>query len=229
MMGIFSLIKNDLGQPKLKDPAYNGFLDIFFNYPGVWAVANHRFCHALWIRGFKRCARVLSGISNALTRVDIHPGAVIGRGVFIDHATGVVIGETAIIGDDCLIYQGVTLGGVSLKKIKRHPTLLSGVVVGAGAKILGDITIGKGCKIGANSVVTKSVPDFCTAVGSPARIIGECSQPLNNLPDIDKKFFAYLLARINELENALKSAGYENKNAYNIDEKLNEYLKSIKE
>lgn len=228
-MGIFALIKNDLAQPRLKDPAYNGALDLIFNYPGVWAVINHRFCHALWIRGFKACARVLSGISNALTRVDIHPGAIIGRGVFIDHATGVVIGQTAIVGDDCLIYQGVTLGGVSLKKTKRHPTLLNGVVVGAGAKILGDITIGQGCKIGANSVVTKSVPDFCTAVGSPARIIGECSQPLNNLPDIDKKLFAYLLARIDELENAINSNNAKNKSSYKIDDKLKEYLKSLKE
>lgn len=228
-MGILALIKEDLAQPKLKDPAYNSICDVFFNYPGVWAVVNHRFCHALYMRGFKRLSRVLAGISNALTRVDIHPGAQIGRKVFIDHATGVVIGQTAIIGDDCLIYQGVTLGGVTLNKGKRHPTLLNGVIVGAGAKILGDITIGKGCKIGANSVVTKSVPDYCTAVGSPARIIGECKEPLNNLPDIDRKLFTYLICRINELEDVLKAMGHESANACRIDEEFKEYIKSIKE
>lgn len=227
-MNIFSLIKEDLAQPKLKDPAYNGFCDVIFNYPGAWAVANHRVAHALWQKGFKCLARIIAGISNALTRVDLHPAAVLGRRVFIDHATGVVIGETAIIGDDCLIYQGVTLGGVSLEKTKRHPTLCEGVVVGAGAKILGNITIGKGCKIGANAVVTKPMDDYCTAVGNPARIIGECDAPLNKLPDIEKKLFLYLLSRLNELESGLCGLGAA-QNHGELEKEFEEYLKSIKE
>lgn len=227
-MSIFSLIKEDLAQPKLKDPAYNGFCDVIFNYPGTWAVVNHRIAHALWNKGFKCFARIIAGISNALTRVDLHPAAQLGRRVFIDHATGVVIGETAIIGDDCLIYQGVTLGGVSLEKTKRHPTLGAGVVVGAGAKILGNITIGKGCKIGANAVVTKPMDDFCTAVGNPARIIGECDAPLNKLPDIEKKLFLYLLQRLNDLESGLCGLGAA-QNHSELEKEFEEYLKSIKE
>lgn len=225
-MSIFSLIKEDLAQPKLKDPAYNGFCDVIFNYPGTWAVANHRIAHALWNKGFKCLARIISGISNALTRVDLHPAAQLGRRVFIDHATGVVIGETAIIGDDCLIYQGVTLGGVSLEKTKRHPTLREGVVVGAGAKILGNITIGKGCKIGANAVVTKPMDDFCTAVGNPARIIGECDAPLNKLPDIEKKLFLYLLQRLNELENGLCGLGAKTERT-ELEKEFENFLKSL--
>ena len=227
-MGIFSLIKEDLAQPKLKDPAYNGVCDIVFNYPGTWAVANHRIAHALWNKGFKRFARIIAGISNALTRVDLHPAAVVGRRVFIDHAFGVVIGETSIIGDDCLIYQGVTLGGVTLTKTKRHPTLESGVVVGAGAKILGNIRIGKECKIGANAVVTKDVPDFCTAVGNPARIIGECAAPLNKLPDIEKKLFSYFLRRLDDLESDITTLG-KSTHTKDIDKEFEEYLNSIKE
>ena len=225
-MSIFSLIKEDLAQPKLKDPAYNGFCDVIFNYPGTWAVANHRIAHALWNKGFKCLARIIAGISNALTRVDLHPAAQLGRRVFIDHATGVVIGETAVIGDDCLIYQGVTLGGVSLEKTKRHPTLREGVVVGAGAKILGNITIGKGCKIGANAVVTKPMDDFCTAVGNPARIISKCDAPLNKLPDIEKKLFLYLLQRLNKLENGLCGLGAKTEHT-ELEKEFENFLKSL--
>lgn len=227
-MSVFSLIKEDLKQPKLKDPAFNGFCDIIFNYPGTWAVVNHRVAHALWNKGFKRLARIIAGISNAITRVDLHPAAVVGRRVFIDHAFGVVIGETSVIGDDCLIYQGVTLGGVCLDKVKRHPTLKEGVVVGAGAKILGNITIGKECKIGANAVVTKEMPDFCTAVGNPARIIGECAAPLNKLPDIEKKLFSYLLRRLDDIESDVKELG-KGTHTQEINKEFEEYLKSIKE
>ncbi len=210
-MSIFSIIKEDLSQPKAQDPAYRSFIDLFFNYPGVWAVVNHRFIHALWMRGYKRLARALAGISNALTRVDLHPAAAIGRRVFIDHATGVVIGETTEIGDECLIYQGVTLGGVNLAHGKRHPTLKNGVVVGAGAKILGAITIGEGAKIGANSVVIKDVPPNCTAVGIPAICkSGGCktSERLSHdqLPDAlaeSLEAINALKARVEELEKRL--------------------------
>lgn len=228
-MSIFQIIKEDLSQPRIQDPAYRGFWEIFFNYPGVWAVVNHRILHKIWRSGWHRVARVLSGISNFLTRVDLHPAAVVGRRVFIDHATGVVIGETTIIGDDCLIYQGVTLGGVSLKKGKRHPTLENGVVIGAGAKVLGDIIIGEGSKIGANSVVIKSVPPKSTAVGIPAKILGGCTKRLehNKLPDIDKTLICYLIEKIKLLESKILTQ--EDLQDIKLDEMHEEYLKSIKE
>ncbi|ANE35857.1 serine O-acetyltransferase [Campylobacter iguaniorum] len=232
-MGLLNLIKEDLSQPKLQDPAYKSFIELIFNYPGVWAIVNHRIAHFLWSKKLYKIARAIAGISNFLTRVDIHPAAKIGSGVFIDHGTGVVIGETAIVGDNCLIYQGVTLGGVSLDKGKRHPTLEESVVVGAGAKVLGNIVIGKGSKIGANSVVVKSVPDGCTAVGIPARTIGECcKKPLahDNLPDVTKEMLGYLIKRIEILENEVSKQGG---NISSEDEKLNEiyqkYIQSIKE
>lgn len=170
-MSIFSLIKEDFSMPKQKDPAYRSWVELVFNYPGVWAVVNYRFAHFFYIKNYKRIARVISGISQFLTGVDLHPGAKLGRRIFIDHAIGVVVGETAIIGNDVIIYQGVTLGGTSLdKNAKRHPTIEDGVVIGSGAKILGNITIGKNAKIGANAVVLKDVGENLTAVGIPAYI-----------------------------------------------------------
>ncbi|MBF7069215.1 serine O-acetyltransferase [Campylobacter volucris] len=170
-MSIFSLIKEDFSMPKQKDPAYRSWVELIFNYPGVWAVVNYRFAHFFYIKNYKRIARVISGISQFLTGVDLHPGAKLGRRIFIDHAIGVVVGETAIIGNDVIIYQGVTLGGTSLdKNAKRHPTIEDGVIIGSGAKILGNITIGKNAKIGANAVVLKDVGENLTAVGIPAYI-----------------------------------------------------------
>lgn len=230
-MNFFSIIKEDFLEPKRQDPAFSGILEIFFNYPGVWAIINHRFAHFFYKKGFKRLARIIAGISRFLTGVDIHPAAKIGRRVFLDHATGIVIGETAEISDKVLLYQGVTLGGVSLDKGKRHPTLKEGVVVGAGAKILGNITIGKNSKIGANSVVVKNVPSNCTAVGIPAKILGSCDKtPLshNKIPDINKELFAYLIQRLQVLENAILE---DNKSIQKDDEleKLYEkYIKSLK-
>lgn len=207
IMGIFSLIKEDFSVAYTNDPASKSKIDIFFSYPGLWALFWHRISHPLFLRGFKSLSRFIMAISHFLTHIDIHPGATIGRRVFIDHGTGVVIGETAVIGDDVLIYQGVTLGGVSLSKGKRHPTLENGVVVGAGAKILGNITIGESSKIGANSVVVKPVPAHSTAVGIPARVVdkGMCQNPMshNNLPDVDKEMFEYLLKRVAILEHVL--------------------------
>src|SRR5690554_5535413 len=136
---LWQLIKEDFRVPKLNDPVLDSNFELFFNYPGVWAIINYRVANRLYYKGFKKLARFISGLSTFLTKTDIHPACTIGRRVFIDHAIGVVIGATAIIEDDVLIYQGVTLGGVSLNKGKRHPTVKSNVVIGSGAKILGNI------------------------------------------------------------------------------------------
>ena len=206
-MGLFAEIKEDFSNAYKNDPALNSGFDFLFNYPGVWAVAWYRVAHKLYMANFKSLARIIMGFTQILTNIDIHPGAVIGKRVFIDHGTGVVIGQTTIIEDDVLIYQGVTLGGVSLTQGKRHPTVKRGAVLGAGAKILGNITIGEYAKIGANSVVVKHVPDNATAIGIPANVIekGRCKDPLmhNLLPDINKEMFEYLLKRVAVLEHIL--------------------------
>jgi serine O-acetyltransferase len=154
-----------------RDPAARTTFEILTTYPGVHAVMFHRLSHWLWNAGLKWLARVNANIARWLTGIEIHPGAVIGRRFFIDHGMGVVIGETAIIGDDCTLYHGVTLGGTSWEKGKRHPTLANNVVVGAGAKVLGPILIGQGARIGSNAVVVKDVPPGATAVGVPGRLI----------------------------------------------------------
>lgn len=206
-MGLYADIKEDFSNAYKNDPALNSKLDFLFNYPGVWAVAWYRIAHRLYTSNFKSLARIIMGLTQILTNIDIHPGAKIGKRVFIDHGTGVVIGQTAIVEDDVLIYQGVTLGGVSLTHGKRHPTVKKGAVLGAGAKILGNITIGKYAKIGANSVVVKEVPDNATAIGIPAHVIekGRCKEPLmhNMLPDINKEMFEYMLKRVAVLEHIL--------------------------
>lgn len=206
-MGLFSNIKEDFSNAYHNDPALNSKLDFLFNYPGVWAIAWYRIAHKLHMSNFKRLARMIMGLTQIFTHIDIHPAATIGRRVFIDHGNGVVIGETAIIEDDVIIYQGVTLGGVSLDHGKRHPTIKKGVVIGAGAKVLGNIIIGEHAKIGANSVVVKAVPDCSTAIGIPAHVIekGRCQDPFmhNMLPDINKEMFEYLLKRVAILEHIL--------------------------
>jgi serine O-acetyltransferase len=151
-----------------RDPAAQTYLEIFTTYPGVHAILIHRVSHRLWTRGFRAPARFIAYLARALTGIEIHPGAQIGRRFFIDHGMGVVIGETAVIGDDCTLYHSVTLGGTSWKKGKRHPTLGNGVVIGAGAKILGPIEIGDGARVGSNSVVLKNVPAGATVVGIPS-------------------------------------------------------------
>ena len=206
-MGVFANIREDFANAYKNDPALNSRLDFVFNYPGVWAVAWYRVAHKLYTSNFKRTARIIMGINQILTNIDIHPAAVIGSRVFIDHGVGVVIGETAIVEDDVLIYQGVTLGGVSLIHGKRHPTIKKGAVIGAGAKILGNIEIGEYAKVGANSVVVKAVPSCSTAIGIPAHIIekGRCKDPFmhNMLPDINKEMFEYMLKRVAVLEHIL--------------------------
>jgi serine O-acetyltransferase len=168
---MFQRLREDIGVVFDRDPAARTFFEVLTTYPGVHAILLHRFAHALWGWGFKWLARLSSHLARWLTGVEIHPGAKIGRRVFIDHGMGVVVGETAEIGDDCTLYHGVTLGGTSWQKGKRHPTLEAGVIIGAGAKVLGPITLGAGAKVGSNAVVVKDVPAGATAVGIPARIL----------------------------------------------------------
>jgi len=168
---VLARIRSDLAAVKDRDPAARGTLEIALTYPGLHALWAHRVAHQLWEHHMKFLARVTASLARALTGVDIHPAAVFGDRVFIDHATGVVVGETARIGDDVTIYQGVTLGGTSLAHEKRHPTIGNRVVIGAGAKVLGPITIGDDSRVGANAVVVHSVPDNSVVVGIPGRII----------------------------------------------------------
>jgi serine O-acetyltransferase len=169
---MFANIREDIAAIQAKDPAARSAFDVIFSYPGFHALRFHRFANWLWRCGFRGLGRWVSHCSRFFTGIEIHPGAFIGRRVFIDHGMGIVIGETAEVHDDCTIYQGVTLGGTSLEKgAKRHPTLAKGVIVSAGAKVLGSFTVGEGARIGSNSVVLKAVPPGATAVGIPARII----------------------------------------------------------
>jgi serine O-acetyltransferase len=168
---MFGRIREDIECVFERDPAARSVWEVLTCYPGFHALQMHRFSHSLWRMKLRWLARFSSHIARFLTGVEIHPGATIGRRVFIDHGMGVVIGETAEIGDECTLYHGVTLGGVSWNKGKRHPTLGRGVVVGAGAKILGPFTVGDGAKVGSNSVVVKPVPAGATVVGIPARVV----------------------------------------------------------
>lgn len=211
-ISLWQKIKEDFGLPKKNDPALNSNFEVFFNYPGVWAIFYYRIANILYKKNFTKLARFISGISQIFTNIDIHPGCNIGRRVFIDHGFGVVIGQTSVIHDDVLIYQGVTLGGVSLSHGKRHPTIQSFTTIGAGAKILGNITVGKHAKIGANSVVVGDVKANCTAIGVPAKVIrekrsskkDEISLDHHILPDVSKEMFTYLIKRVAILEHAIK-------------------------
>lgn len=163
------LLREDLETARRRDPAANSLVEVALTYPGVHALWSHRVAHSLWIRGHRLPARILSSTARVMTGVDIHPGAELGRRLFIDHAIGVVIGQTAEVGEDVVLFHGVTLGGVSMTPGKRHPTVGSHVMIGAGAKVLGPISVGDGSKIGANSVVTHDVPEGAVAIGVPAR------------------------------------------------------------
>ncbi|TAE60691.1 MAG: serine O-acetyltransferase [Nostocales cyanobacterium] len=192
-----------------RDPAARNWLEVLFCYPGLQALMFHRVAHGLRAIGIPFIPRFISHIARFLTGIEIHPGAVIGEGVFIDHGMGVVIGETAIIGDYALIYQGVTLGGTGKESGKRHPTIGENVVVGAGAKVLGNIQIGNNVRIGAGSVVLRDVPSDCTVVGIPGRIVyrsGVKVSPLehNNLPDSEAQVIRSLVNRIEALEEQLQ-------------------------
>ena len=169
---LFDHLREDVASVLERDPAARSAWEVLICYPGIHALVLHRIAHALWRRRFFCLGRYISQIARFLTGIEIHPAAQIGRRVFIDHGMGVVVGETAVVGDDCTIYQGVTLGGTTLyRDTKRHPTLGRGVVVGAGAKVLGGFEVGDGARIGSNSVVLKPVPAGATAVGNPAHIL----------------------------------------------------------
>ncbi|MFQ4146114.1 serine O-acetyltransferase [Chlorogloeopsis sp. ULAP02] len=193
-----------------RDPAARNWLEVLFCYPGLQALLFHRLSHWLYSIGIPFIPRLISHIARFLTGIEIHPGATIGKSVFIDHGMGVVIGETAIVGDYALIYQGVTLGGTGKESGKRHPTLGENVVVGAGAKVLGNIQIGNNVRIGAGSVVLRDVPSNCTVVGIPGRIIyrsGVRVAPLehNNLPDSEAEVIRALVDRLELLEQQVQT------------------------
>jgi serine O-acetyltransferase len=191
---MFDQVKEDISVVFERDPAARTRWEILTTYPGVHALLAHRLSHWIWQQRLYWLARFSSHIARWLTGIEIHPGAVIGRRVFIDHGMGVVIGETAVIGDDCTLYHGVTLGGTSWNKGKRHPTLEKGVVIGAGAKVLGPITVGENAKIGSNAVVVKDVPADATAVGIPARILDQ--EKIKQRDDMAEKigFSAYAVS-----------------------------------
>ncbi|HAW33592.1 MAG TPA: serine O-acetyltransferase [Alphaproteobacteria bacterium] len=181
-----------------RDPAARSKIEVFLCYPGLHAILTYRLAHCLWERNFRTTARVLSAFGRFLTGVDIHPAARIGKNLFIDHATGVVIGETAEIGDDVTLYHGVTLGGTSTSQGKRHPTLGDRVIVGAGAKLLGPIVIGDDARIGSNAVVLKDVPEAATAVGVPAQIVRRRNKKA------EKCFEAYAAEKTDPMMKALE-------------------------
>jgi serine O-acetyltransferase len=209
---MFERVKEDIQTVHARDPAAKSTLEIFFLYPGLHAIWFHRLASWFWTHNHLFAGRFFSSLNRLLTGIEIHPGAIIGRRMFIDHGMGVVIGETAEIGDDVVIYQGVVLGGTSLEKIKRHPTIGSGVVIGSGAKIIGNITIGDCSKIGAGSVVLKSAPPGSTVVGIPGKIVQEirkCAIDLEHgkLPDPMAEAIQMILERQNEIEKQIRELG----------------------
>ncbi len=188
-------IREDIATILERDPAARSTWEVITCYPGFHALLIHRLARWFWLRDLLWLGRWISHWGRFFTNIEIHPGAIIGRRVFIDHGFGIVIGETAEVGDDCTIYQGVTLGGTALKQVKRHPTLANGVVVGAGAKVLGPFTVGAGARIGSNAVVVKEVPPGATAVGIPARIILENAAQLREENAARMGFSAYAVTQ----------------------------------
>ena len=216
---LFKQFRDEIDSILARDPAARSRLEVILCYPGLHAVLFYRVAHGAWTRGWVTLARVLSHLGRVLTGIEIHPGAQIGQKFFIDHGMGVVIGETAIIGNDVTLYQGVTLGGTSLHGGKRHPTLEDNVIVGAGAQVLGGFTVGRGARVGANAVVVKAVPAGATVTGIPAKVVGEakvdfCAYGLSSedLPDPLARAIGGLLdevsalkARVAELEDSSPS------------------------
>lgn len=189
MLRLIKTIKRDIALIRESDPAARNAVEILLTYPTLRAIRAYRLAHWFYVRKYYTIARIISQRARNKTGIEIHPGATIGKGLFIDHGMGVVIGETAVIGDNCLLYQGVTLGGTGKDKGKRHPTLGNNVLVGAGAKVLGPFTVGNNVKIAANAVVLNAIPDDCTAVGVPARIVRRKGEKVNQhkvTQDIDQ-------------------------------------------
>ncbi|MBO4770838.1 MAG: serine O-acetyltransferase [Clostridia bacterium] len=210
VMNIYRAAVKELDSFKDRDPAAVSRLEVAFLYPGFHALIAYRAAHFLHVRGYIIPARVISQSARLLTGIEIHPGAKIGKGLFIDHGAGVVIGETSEIGDNCTFYQGVTLGGTGKDVGKRHPTVGNDVMIGAGAKVLGPITVGNNCKIAANAVVLSSIPDNCTAVGIPAHVVrrdnvrvDECDLDQIHIPDPVSQELCALRERVSELEEKL--------------------------
>lgn len=207
---MFRTIKEQVDTIFREDPAARSVIEVLLCYPGLHAVLLHRIAHTLYGWNIKLMARIVSQIARGLTGIEIHPGATIGRRFFIDHGMGVVIGETAIIGDDVILYQGVTLGGTGKARGKRHPTIGNRVVVGTGAKVLGDITLGDNVKVGAGSVVVHSVPGDSTVVGIPGRIVrtrGQIADDLQHgqLPDPQGQDLENMRQRVDQLELAMRA------------------------
>ena len=212
---MFESLKGDIRAVYDRDPAVRSTLEIIFCYPGFHAMLFYRMSHALWQRKFYFLGRFLSHIGRFLTGIEIHPGARIGRGFFIDHGMGVVIGETAEIGENCTLYHGVTLGGTSWAKEKRHPTLGNNVIIGSGAKVLGPFKVGDDSKIGSNSVVVKEVPDNSTVVGVPGRVVMSAGKKVeekvervdfgyDRLPDPEANAIKCLFDQVRALERKVK-------------------------
>jgi len=223
---MFKRIKEDIATVFKKDPAAKNIIEVLLCYPGLHSIWLHRIANWFYRKKEYVLARIISHISRFLTGIEIHPGAKIGRRFFIDHGSGVVIGETTEIGEDCLLYQGVVLGGVSLEKGKRHPTLEDNVVIGAGAVVLGPVRIGKGARIGAGAVVINDVPEGATAVGVPARIgIGFTREQLaqlehNKLPDPVQDAIKFVIKEIDLLEERIKKV----ETMEGITQKMDEYF-----
>lgn len=216
--GIFALMREDVNCVFQRDPAARSRMEVLMTYPGVHAIVVHRIAHRLWRGGLRFGARLLAYVARMWTNIDIHPGATVGRRFFIDHGAGVVIGETAQVGDDVTLYHGVTLGGTSWNKGKRHPTLGDGVLIGAGAKILGPICVGAGARVGANSVVIADVPPGRTVVGIPGKIVhvreagavNPYGIDLNHhlIPDPVGRAISCLMERLEVLESRVAEPGY---------------------
>ncbi len=216
---MFKNIRSDIAAVKERDPACRSSLDVILSYPGFHALFFHRIAHRVWGAGFKSLARFISHISRILTGIEIHPAVKAGKGLFIDHGMGVVIGETTEICENVTLYQGVTLGGVSLKKEKRHPTLRDNVVVGAGAKVLGPFEVGENSRIGANSVVVKAVPPNSTVVGIPGRIVfkegkkvGEFDLDHQDMPDPVAKAFNCMMEHLQLMHQRINALSESEKN-----------------
>ncbi len=220
---MFVLLKEDIRNVMAKDPAARSVMDVL-TYPGLHAIIFHRIAHRLWNRKRYFLARAISQLSRFLTHIEIHPGATIGRRCFIDHGDGVVIGETAVVGDDVLMYHQVTLGGTTLSKGKRHPTIGNGVMIGMGAAILGPISVGDRCRIGSNAVVNKDIPSDCTVVGIPGRIVKRNGESVTTQIVMDND-----INRVDPQDNTIREMRQRIEMLEQHNEKLEELIQRIEE
>ncbi len=225
---MLALLHEDINTILAKDPAARSSLEAL-TYPGLHAVWAHRFAHWLWLHGLKFVARGISQTARLLTGIEIHPGATIGRRLFIDHGMGIVIGETAIVGDDVLMYHQVTLGGTALERIKRHPTIGNGVLIGMGAKILGPITIGDHCQVGANAVVNKDSPADCVVVGIPGRIIRRNGQRVHDDASPASQVMDNIVNRVDPQDSTIRELRQRLELLEQHNEKLEQLIERLEE